>query len=152
MADAWPTPRSATSATRCSAPATWSSRARTTRTTPATASAIVTELNQLIDSIKTDGNTQYAGRYIFSGTATNTQPYQLGATDTYSGNTASITREIGAGVQVAINQPGSSVIGDGSSGLLSTLREIVNDLKSGQHERAQRPPICKRSTPPTTRC
>jgi flagellar hook-associated protein 3 FlgL len=93
--------------------------------------AIVTELTQLIDSIKTDANTQYAGRYIFSGTATNTQPYQQGAVDTYSGNTASITREIGAGVQVSINQPGSAIIGDASSGLLSTLRTIVNDLNSG---------------------
>lgn len=93
--------------------------------------AMVTELNQLIDSIKTDANTQYAGRYIFSGTATNTQPYQQGSVDTYSGNTASITREIGAGVQVSINQPGSSIVGDASSGLLSTLRTIVNDLNSG---------------------
>ena len=93
--------------------------------------AIVTELNQLIDSIKTDGNTQYAGRYIFSGTATNTQPYQLGSNDAYSGNTAMITREIGVGVQVAINTPGSSVIGDGTGGLLATLRGIVNDLQSG---------------------
>jgi flagellar hook-associated protein 3 FlgL len=93
--------------------------------------AMVTELNQLIDSIKTDANTQYAGRYIFSGTATNTQPYQQGSVDSYSGNTASITREIGAGVQVSINQPGSSIIGDASSGLLSTLRTIVSDLSSG---------------------
>jgi flagellar hook-associated protein 3 FlgL len=98
---------------------------------PSDRTAIVTELTQLIDSIKTDANTQYAGRYIFSGTATNTQPYQQGAVDTYSGNTASITREIGAGVQVSINQPGSTIIGDASSGLLSTLRTIVNDLNSG---------------------
>jgi flagellar hook-associated protein 3 FlgL len=93
--------------------------------------AIVTELNQLIDSIKTDANTQYAGRYIFSGTQTNTQPYQLGTNDAYSGNTATITREIGVGVQVAINQPGSSIIGDDTSGLLATLRGIVTDLQSG---------------------
>jgi flagellar hook-associated protein 3 FlgL len=93
--------------------------------------AIVTELNQLIDSIKTDANTQYAGRYIFSGTKTNTQPYQLGSNDAYSGNTAMITREIGVGVQVTINQPGASIIGDDTSGLLATLRGIVTDLQSG---------------------
>ncbi len=93
--------------------------------------AIVTELNQLIDSIKTDGNTQYAGRYIFSGTKTNTQPYQLGSNDAYSGDTAMITREIGVGVQVAINQPGASIIGDDTGGLLATLRGIVTDLQSG---------------------
>jgi flagellar hook-associated protein 3 FlgL len=34
-------------------------------------------------------------------------------------------------VQVAINTPGSSVIGDSTSGLLATLRGIVNDLQSG---------------------
>jgi flagellar hook-associated protein 3 FlgL len=93
--------------------------------------AIVTELNQLIDSIKTDANTQYAGRYIFSGTKTNAQPYQLGANDAYAGNTAMITRAIGVGVQVAINQPGSSIVGDDTSGLLATLRGIVTDLQSG---------------------
>jgi flagellar hook-associated protein 3 FlgL len=93
--------------------------------------AIVTELNQLIDSIKTDANTQYAGRYIFAGTKTDSQPYQLGTNDAYSGNTAMITREIGVGVQVAINQSGSSVIGDDTSGLLQTLRGIVTDLQSG---------------------
>jgi flagellar hook-associated protein 3 FlgL len=93
--------------------------------------AIVTELNQLIDSIKTDANTQYAGRYIFSGTKTSTQPYQLGSNDAYSGNTAMITREIGVGVQVTINQPGASIIGDDTSGLLATLRGIVTDLQSG---------------------
>lgn len=93
--------------------------------------AIITELNQLIDSVKTDANTQYAGRYIFSGTKTNTQPYQLGANDAYSGNTAMITREIGVGVQVSINQPGASIVGDDTSGLLATLRGIVTDLQSG---------------------
>jgi flagellar hook-associated protein 3 FlgL len=98
---------------------------------PSDRQAIVTELTQLIDSIKTDANTQYAGRYIFSGTSTNTQPYQLGANDGYAGNTATITREIGAGVHVAINQPGSSIIGDASNGLLATLRTIVNDLNAG---------------------
>jgi flagellar hook-associated protein 3 FlgL len=93
--------------------------------------AIVTELTQLVDSIKTDANAQYAGRYIFSGTATTTQPYQLGANDAYSGNTALISREIGTGVQVAVNQPGSSIVGDDTSGLLATLRTVISDLNSG---------------------
>jgi flagellar hook-associated protein 3 FlgL len=93
--------------------------------------AIANEVNQLIDSIKTEGNTQYAGVYIFSGTATLTQPYQLGANDTFAGNTKSVNREIGPGIQVPVNQIGSNVIGDSSSGLLSTLRQIVSDLQSG---------------------
>ena len=102
--------------------------------------AMVTELNQLIDSIKSDANTQYAGRYIFSGTATNTQPYQQGGVDAYSGNTASITREIGAGVQVSINQPGSSIIGDAASGLLNTLRDDRERPQLREYQRRSRPP------------
>ena len=85
----------------------------------ATAGRSSTELDQLIDSIKTDGQHAVRRPLHLLGHATNTQPYQLGANDTYSGNTAMITREIGVGVQVAINTPGSSVIGDGTSGLLT---------------------------------
>ncbi|MGN6378755.1 MAG: flagellar hook-associated protein FlgL [Gaiellales bacterium] len=92
---------------------------------------IVGEITQLIDSIKTDANTQYAGRYVFSGSATLSQPYQLGANDTYGGNTEIMQRQIGPGVNVPLNQAGSSVIGDSSSGLLSTLRTILSDLQSG---------------------
>jgi flagellar hook-associated protein 3 FlgL len=98
---------------------------------PAGRQAIANEVNQLIDSIKTEANTQYAGVYVFSGSATLTQPYQLGSNDAYAGNTNSVNREIGPGIQVGVNQIGSSVIGDSSTGLLSTLRKIVTDLQSG---------------------
>ena len=93
--------------------------------------AIATEITQLIDSIKTDGNTQDGNVFVFSGTATTTQPYQMGANDSYAGNTSSINREIGPGVQVPINQIGQSVLGDSSTGLLASLRTIVSDLNSG---------------------
>lgn len=93
--------------------------------------AIATEITQLIDSIKTDGNTQDGNVFVFSGTATTTQPYQMGANDAYAGNTSSINREIGPGVQVPVNQIGSSVLGDNTTGLLASLRTIVSDLNSG---------------------
>jgi flagellar hook-associated protein 3 FlgL len=92
---------------------------------------IIGEITQLIDSIKTDANSQYGGRYIFSGSATLTQPYQMGATDNYSGNPEVIKREIGPGVQIDLNQPGQNIIGDNNGGLLSTLRTILTDLQSG---------------------
>lgn len=98
---------------------------------PAGRQAIANEVTQLIDSIKTEANTQYAGVYVFSGTSTLTQPYQLGANDTYAGNTSSVNREIGPGIQVGVNQIGSGVIGDSAGGLLTTLRKIVTDLQSG---------------------
>ncbi len=89
------------------------------------------EIDQIIESIKAAGNTQYAGRYIFSGTATNTAPYTANGADTYNGDTGSITAEIGPSTQVQINVNGQSVIGDGTSGLLATLRSVSADLRSG---------------------
>jgi flagellar hook-associated protein 3 FlgL len=92
---------------------------------------IIGEITQLIDSIKTDANSQYDGRYVFAGSATLTQPYQTGASDVYSGNMETINRQIGPAVQVALNQPGQSIIGDANGGLLSTLRTVLSDLQSG---------------------
>jgi flagellar hook-associated protein 3 FlgL len=93
--------------------------------------AIANEVTQLIDSVKSAGNSQYAGRYVFSGSATLTQPYQLGANDAYGGNAEVVKREIGPGVQVDLNTVGQSTFGDDTSGLLKTLRDIVTDLNSG---------------------
>jgi flagellar hook-associated protein 3 FlgL len=93
--------------------------------------AIATEIEQLIDSLKTVANAQYAGRYVFAGSETLTAPYQLGASDAYAGNTAAIRREIGPNVQIDLNVSGRSVLGDGSSGLIATLRTVVADLRAG---------------------
>ena len=38
-------------------------------------SSTADEVDQLADAIKQEANTQYNGQYIFSGTATTTQPY-----------------------------------------------------------------------------
>jgi flagellar hook-associated protein 3 FlgL len=98
---------------------------------PAARSDIASEIDQLIDSLKTEANTQYSGRYVFSGTQTLTQPYQVGSSnDSYAGNTGTITREIGQGVQVAVNVPGSTIFGDGTTGLIATLRQISTDLRA----------------------
>jgi flagellar hook-associated protein 3 FlgL len=94
--------------------------------------SIASEIDQIIESVKSVGNTQYAGRYIFAGTKTTTAPYTPGGADAYLGDTATITREIGPGVQVPINVDGQSVIGDGATpgSLLATLRTISTDLKT----------------------
>jgi flagellar hook-associated protein 3 FlgL len=101
---------------------------------PAARTAIATELDQIIESVKSAGNTQYAGRYIFAGSKTTTAPYTTGAgaPDTYLGDTATLTREIGPGVQVPLNVDGASAIGDGATAgsLLATLRKISADMKT----------------------
>jgi flagellar hook-associated protein 3 FlgL len=89
--------------------------------------AIADELDQLADSIKTAGNTQYAGSYVFSGTATQTQPFTVGGADTYAGNTQTINREIGQSVTMPVNITGDSVV----SPVLAAIRQAAIDLRAG---------------------
>jgi flagellar hook-associated protein 3 FlgL len=89
--------------------------------------AIAAELDQLADSIKTAGNTQYAGSYVFSGTATQTQPFTVGGADTYAGNTQTINREIGQSVTMPVNVTGDTVV----SPVLAAIRQAAIDLRSG---------------------
>jgi flagellar hook-associated protein 3 FlgL len=98
-------------------------------------SATADEIDQLSDAIKQEANTQYNGQYIFSGTATGTQPYTTATGDVYQGNTAAVTRQIGPGSSLQVNFDISSVLGSGSSAndgkLLNTLSSISADLRSG---------------------
>ncbi len=93
------------------------------------------EIDQLIESAKTQANASYAGRYVFGGTATDTLPYQQGAGDAFAGNTDPIAREIGPGVSVELNVAGSDVLGNGQmpgdDKLLDVLRDIAGHLRGG---------------------
>jgi flagellar hook-associated protein 3 FlgL len=89
--------------------------------------AIADQLDQLADSVKSEGNTQYAGSYIFAGTATETQPFTVGGTDTYAGNSSTISREIGQNVSMTVNVTGDTVI----SPILAAIRQAAVDLRAG---------------------
>jgi len=54
------------------------------------------EVQHLLDQLKIDANTKYAGAYIFSGTATDVAPWSIDATGTpkYSGSTTARTVRI----------------------------------------------------------
>ncbi len=89
--------------------------------------AIATQLNQLADSIKTAGNTQYGGSYIFAGTATDTAPFTIGGADTYNGNSSAISLSIGQGVNMQVNVTGDTVV----SPILTAIRQAVTDMQAG---------------------
>ncbi len=108
--------------------------------TQADMAASADEVNQLIDQIKQDANTQYNGQYIFAGAATGTAPYQAGSGDAYAGDTGLVQRTIGPNTQVSVNANLYSVLGSGSATspqppgggtLLGTLRNIAADMQSG---------------------
>jgi flagellar hook-associated protein 3 FlgL len=102
---------------------------------PTDLSATADEIDQLADAMKQEANSQYNGQYIFSGTASTTQPYASSTGDTFQGNTAAVTRQIGPGSTLQVNVDISSVLGSGSSAndgkILDTLRSISADLRSG---------------------
>lgn len=93
------------------------------------------EVDQLADAMKQEANAQYNGQYIFSGTATGTQPYSTSTGDVFQGNTGAVTRTIGPGSNLQVNADVSSVLGSGTSSadgkLLDTLRTIATDMRSG---------------------
>jgi flagellar hook-associated protein 3 FlgL len=100
---------------------------------PTEREAIAKEIDQLIDTVKTEANASYAGRYIFSGTATTTKPYTPGAVDTYGGDNGNIIRTIGPDVSLPINVRGEDFLGEGGGDgkLIDTLRNIATHLRSG---------------------
>lgn len=99
--------------------------------------AIAKEIDQLIETAKTEGNASYGGRYIFAGTQTGTKPYAVGGADAYAGDGGNIVRTIGPGVSIPINVRGADVLGgdplvaqpDGL--LLTTLRDVATNLRGG---------------------
>lgn len=89
--------------------------------------SISTELGQLAESIKSSANTQYAGSYVFSGTQTGTQPFQVGGPDTYGGDSNPISEELGQGVTMQVNVTGDVVV----SPILAAIRQAQTDLAAG---------------------
>lgn len=102
---------------------------------PSSRSAMADEIDQLAESVKQEADVQYGGRYVFSGTATDTAPYALGGSDRYAGDAGTITRAIGPGVEIPINTDVSGLLGDGQAArdgkLLNALRDISAHLRGG---------------------
>jgi flagellar hook-associated protein 3 FlgL len=97
---------------------------------------IADEVQQITETVKQDADTQYAGQYVFSGTATSTAPYEQGeGKDAYKGNEGTIARAIGPGATVNISVGLSAVLGNGQGAgdgkLLDTLRTITQNLREG---------------------
>ncbi len=110
-------------------------RGATDSASPVSREAIATEIDQLAEALKQEANTAYAGRFIFSVTATGTRPYAPGTADAYAGDAAAIARDIGPGVSVQVNVIGASVLGGGQAAnddrLLDVLRDVAQHLRGG---------------------
>jgi flagellar hook-associated protein 3 FlgL len=69
------------------------------------------QITQLLNQAISIANTSYNDNYLFSGTQVKTKPFALsadGTTVTYSGDTASMKRDLAPGVTVSINTDGQA--------------------------------------------
>ena len=104
--------------------------------------AIADQIDQIVAGMKQEANATYDGRYVLSGSRTNTRPYDATLTtgasatpnDGYSGDAAGQLREIGPNVTLAVNVHGDEVLGGapGATGnMLGALRDIATHLRAG---------------------
>ena len=99
-------------------------------------SAIQKQVSDIRDTVLGLANTSYIGRYVFSGSAGNTKPFDVDsstipATATYSGDAVTRTAVNPDGQQIALNVAGDAVFTAGSGNLLGALNQLVSDLGSG---------------------
>ncbi len=98
-------------------------------------SSISDEVSDIKSEVLSLANTSYAGQYLFSGTATNTTPYAVDATDStqvdYAGNSQQNEVQIGTGLTVQANLPGSSIFTQSGSNVFTALQSLVTALDSG---------------------
>jgi flagellar hook-associated protein 3 FlgL len=96
--------------------------------------SIATEVSGIKDEMVSLANTSFAGQYLFGGTVTNTPPYVADAATgavTYVGNGQQNKVQIGTGLSVASNLPGSSIFSQPSGDVFSALQSMLTALQSG---------------------
>jgi len=93
-------------------------------------SIIADEIDQLSKQMVEVGNATLGGRYLFSGTKTQTQAFD--PTGAYQGNTGSLTREVDLASTVAVNVTGDRVAGPGGGtpDIFTALTQLSADLRN----------------------
>ncbi|SOD71352.1 flagellar hook-associated protein 3 FlgL [Jatrophihabitans sp. GAS493] len=94
--------------------------------TPASAGAIAQQIDSLRSGLLAVANTTYNGALVFGGTSSGTVAYD--SSGTYQGDNGAVTRTIGPGNTVTINQTGTSVFGANGSNIFDTLTAISTAL------------------------
>ncbi|MDX6376263.1 MAG: flagellar hook-associated protein 3 FlgL, partial [Gaiellaceae bacterium] len=95
---------------------------------------IAAEIKQLVEAARQSMNGTYAGRFLFSGTATLTQPFPSPGL-TYAGDANTMQRVIGQGEQVDLNLRGWEAFSvpptAGGQNVLQLLDKVATDLQAG---------------------
>jgi flagellar hook-associated protein 3 FlgL len=107
--------------------------------------ALANEVDLLLDQAVSLGNTQLAGKYIFSGYSTNTQPFtrtQVGGSDAvqYNGDVSDFRIQVGPqeSLKIGKNGQGLFVNSDFFNSLIRLKEAIENDDQTGIQQEAAR--------------
>lgn len=96
--------------------------------------SLANEVDGIKEQVLGLANTSFNGQYLFAGTNTQTQPYQLDSTVAsgvaYKGNSQSNSSNLG-GIQVQTTLPGSSIFDSGGTDVFAALQELSDSLNSG---------------------
>jgi flagellar hook-associated protein 3 FlgL len=97
--------------------------------------SIAAEVSGIQSQVIALANTSYAGHYLFAGTSTGNVPYVADAIDPtqidYVGNDQQNHVQIGTGLSVASNLPGSSIFSQSGTNVFDALQSLVTALQSG---------------------
>ena len=100
---------------------------------------VAAELNELMESVLQNVNTDNNGRYIFSGTKTSTSPFSATrdsngriSSVSYSGNNEEIKYQIGSNTYIQVNTPGGALFQDNA--IFSTLISLRDELESSTYD------------------
>lgn len=109
-------------------------------------SALATEVNELIENLLASSNSTRLGKYIFSGTETDTRAFEADrSTDgkitdvQYKGNREAIKYQIGPGINIQVNRTGDEIFLDKNifSNLIALRDTIENKNNLPQQEQIQ---------------
>jgi flagellar hook-associated protein 3 FlgL len=96
--------------------------------------AVAQQVTGIRDQVLGLANQTFQGNYVFSGTATSTQPFVLDATQPdgvrYNGNTNVNSIKISSGQTIAINVPGSQIFTNPAGDLLGALNGLITALQT----------------------
>jgi flagellar hook-associated protein 3 FlgL len=97
--------------------------------------SIAAEVSGIQSQIISLANTSFAGHYLFAGTSTASAPYVADAANptqiNYVGDDQQNHVQIGTGLSVASNLPGSSIFSQSGANVFDALQSLVTALQSG---------------------
>ncbi|HSR67146.1 MAG TPA: flagellar hook-associated protein FlgL [Acidobacteriota bacterium] len=99
---------------------------------------VADEIEQILNSILSLADSEVDGRKIFSGSQTDTEPYQLvGGSYVYQGDGERLEVEIADNRSVLTSIPGQEIFTDPSADLLNSIAGLVEAFRAGDRDAAK---------------